>query len=197
MRKEFPYIINKEGQAIYFGKIISEERIDVLFQELINKVDWKNEVVIMFGKEIITKRKVAFYSDQKIEYRYAQKTKKGLTWLPVLLDIKNMVESFTHSSYNACLLNLYHDGNEAMGWHADNESEIQPNSSIASLSLGAERRFLFKNRATKETTAVLLENGSLLEMKGAIQKNWLHSLPKASKINTPRINLTFRQMIIK
>ena len=197
MNKDFPYIINKEGQAIYFGKIISEEQINVFFEELINKIDWKNEVVVMFGKEITTKRKVAFYSDPNIQYRYSQITKKGLTWIPILLQIKSIVESNTHTQYNACLLNLYHNGNEAMGWHADNEAEIKPNSSIASISLGATRKFSFKNKTTKETNSLLLENGSLLEMKGALQNHWLHSLPKSTKITTPRINLTFRQMITK
>ena len=195
MNKDFPYIINKEGQAIYFGRIISEEQINVFYEELINKIDWKNEVVVMFGKEITTKRKVAFYSEPNIQYRYSQRTKKGLSWIPMLLQIKNIVESYTQSQYNACLLNLYHNGNEAMGWHADNEVEIIPNSSIASLSLGAARKFSFKNKATKETISLLLENGSLLEMKGALQNHWLHSLPKSSKIIMPRINLTFRQMI--
>lgn len=195
MNKDFPYIINKEGQAIYFGKIISEEQINVFYEELINKIDWKNEVVVMFGKEITTKRKVAFYSDPNIQYRYSQRTKKGLTWIPLLLQIKSIVESFTHTQYNACLLNLYHNGNEAMGWHADNEVEIKPNSSIASISLGATRKFSFKNKITKETTSLLLENGSLLEMKGTLQNHWLHCLPKSTKITTPRINLTFRQMI--
>ena len=195
LNKEFPYIINKEGQAIYFGEIISEEQINVFYEELMNKIDWMNEVVVMFGKEITTKRKVAFYSDSNIQYRYSQRTKKGLTWIPILLQIKNIVESYTNTQYNACLLNLYHNGNEAMGWHADNEVEIMPNSSIASISLGAARKFSFKNKATKETISLQLENGSLLEMKGALQNHWLHSLPKSTKIITPRINLTFRQMI--
>lgn len=194
LNKDFPYIINKEGQAIYFGRIISEEQINVFYEELINKIDWKNEVVVMFGKEITTKRKVAFYSEPNIEYRYSQRTKKGLTWIPLLIQIKSIVESYTQAQYNACLLNLYHNGNEAMGWHADNEVEIIPNSSIASLSLGAARKFSFKNKTTKETNSLLLENGSLLEMKGALQNHWLHSLPKSSKIMMPRINLTFRQM---
>lgn len=197
MNKDFPYIINKEGQAIYFGKIISEEQINVFYEELINKIDWKNEVVVMFGKEITTKRKVAFYSDPNIQYRYSQRTKKGLEWISILLQIKSIVESYTQNQYNACLLNLYHNGNEAMGWHSDNEVEIMPNSSIASISLGAERKFSFKNKTTKETNTILLENGSLLEMKGELQNHWLHSLPKSTKIIMPRINLTFRQMIIK
>lgn len=197
MLKEIPYIINDNGEAIYFGKVFSEESIVSFFNELLNKIEWRNEEVIMFGKTIITKRKVAFYSNEGISYTYSNKTKTGITWTPVLNQLKAIVESYTHCKYNACLLNLYHNGDESMGWHSDDEKEIIPNSSIASISLGAARKFSFKNKVSKETLSVLLENGSLLEMKGALQKNWLHALPKASKINTPRINLTFRQMIIK
>ena len=148
----------------------------------------------MFGKEIITKRKVAFYSDPSIAYTYASKTKIGLPWGDPLIKLKNMVESVTKQAYNACLLNLYHNGEEAMGWHCDNEKEIVANSSIASLSIGATRKFSFKHKVTKETISIQLENGSLLEMKGTIQSHWLHALPKSKKITESRINLTFRQM---
>jgi alkylated DNA repair dioxygenase AlkB len=148
----------------------------------------------MFGKEIITKRKVAFYSDPSIAYTYSSRTKIGLPWKETLITLKNMVESITKEKYNACLLNLYHNGEEAMGWHCDNEKEIVANSSIASLSIGASRKFSFKHKVTKETISIQLENGSLLEMKGVIQQHWWHSLPKSKKINESRINLTFRQM---
>jgi alkylated DNA repair dioxygenase AlkB len=105
-----------------------------------------------------------------------------------------MVSHITKAPYNACLLNLYHDGSESMGWHTDNEKEIIPHSSIASLSLGAERKFSFKHKTTQETQSILLESGSLLEMAGEIQDHWLHALPKTKKILLPRINLTFRFM---
>jgi len=92
-------------------------------------------------------------------------------------------------------LNLYHDGNVGMGWHSDDEKSIEGNSAIASVSFGAERRFSFKHKQTKETISVLLENGSLLLMQDATQKNWLHGLPKSTKIILPRIDLTFRTMV--
>ena len=109
-------------------------------------------------------------------------------------EIKQLATSYTGSNYNACLLNLYHDGEEGMGWHSDDEKEIIPNSSIASLSFGAERKFAIKHKGTKETHSILLESGSLFEMLGSFQKHWLHSMPKSKKIIAPRINLTFRQM---
>jgi alkylated DNA repair dioxygenase AlkB len=195
MIRNFPNIINKDGEAHYFGMILNAEQIHNYFNELLHKIDWANEKLIMFGKEITTKRKVAFYADSLIEYTYSNKTKKGLEWTPLLIDIKQLVSSYTGSDYNACLLNLYHDGEEGMGWHSDDEKEIMPNSSIASLSLGAERKFAIKHKVSKEAQNILLENGSLLEMLGSFQKNWLHSMPKSKKIIAPRINLTFRQML--
>jgi alkylated DNA repair dioxygenase AlkB len=194
MHANIPNIINQDGQAHYFGIIVNAEQKHTYFNELLNKIEWTNEKLIMFGKEIITKRKVAFYGDSLMSYTYSNKTKQALAWTPLLLEIKNLTTSYTGSHYNACLLNLYHDGEEGMGWHSDDEKEIIPNSSIASLSFGAERKFAIKHKTTKETHSILLENGSLFEMLGSFQKHWLHSMPKSKKIIAPRINLTFRQM---
>ena len=194
MRTNIPNIINQDGQAHYFGIIVNAEQKHTYFNELLNKIEWTNEKLIMFGKEITTKRKVAFYGDSLMSYTYSNKTKQALAWTPLLLEIKNLTTSYTGSHYNACLLNLYHDGEEGMGWHSDDEKEIIPNSSIASLSFGAERKFAIKHKTTKETHSILLENGSLFEMLGSFQKHWLHSMPKSKKIIAPRINLTFRQM---
>lgn len=195
MNKNFPKIINKDGEVTYYGKIYTDELIRQYFDELSNKIIWEHEKVIMFGKEITTKRKVAFYANDGITYTYSQKIKVGKPWTPALLNIKKIVEEYTSQKYNACLLNLYHNGLEGMGWHSDDEKEIIQNSSIASLSLGADRKFSFKHKISKETLSIMLESGSLLEMKGVFQKNWLHALPKTTKALTPRINLTFRQMI--
>lgn len=187
-------ILYQDGIALYYEKAIPENQIKQLFDELFNNISWENERVIMFGKEIITKRKVAFYSDPSIAYTYSSRTKIGLPWKETLIILKNIVESVTKEKYNACLLNLYHNGEESMGWHCDNEKEIVANSSIASLSIGASRKFSFKHKVTKETISIQLGNGSLLEMKGTIQEHWWHSLPKSKKITESRINLTFRQM---
>ena len=194
MHTNIPNIINQDGQARYFGIILNAEQKHNYFNELLNKIEWTNEKLVMFGKEITTKRKVAFYGDSLMSYTYSNKTKQALTWTPLLMEIKQLATSQTGSNYNACLLNLYHDGEEGMGWHSDDEKEIIPNSSIASLSFGAERKFAIKHKATNQTHSILLENGSLFEMLGSFQKHWLHSMPKSKKIIAPRINLTFRQM---
>lgn len=194
MHSEIPNIINKDGIAVYYGCILNAETLPTIYENLFNRIDWQQDQIIMFGKAITTKRKVAFYADHSIDYTYSSVKKKGLPWTPELLQIKSLIESHTGAKYNACLLNLYHTGEEGMGWHCDDEKEIIINSSIASLSIGAARKFAFKHKITKETVAVMLENGSLLEMKGTIQQNWWHSLPKTKKVGSPRINLTFRQM---
>jgi alkylated DNA repair dioxygenase AlkB len=194
MDRDFPNIINKDGIAVYYGCILNAETLPTIYTNLFNKIAWQQDQIVMFGKAISTKRKVAFYADNHIDYTYSSVKKKSLPWTPELLQIKTLIESHTGAIYNACLLNLYHTGEEGMGWHSDDEKEIIVNSSIASLSIGAERKFAFKHKATKETVSVMLENGSLLEMKGSIQQNWWHSLPKTKKVGSPRINLTFRQM---
>ena len=189
-----PNILPQDGIALYYEKIVNDDEVKQLYDALLNNIHWENERVIMFGKEIVTKRKVAFFSDPSISYRYASKTKIGLPWTSTLLIIKIIVESITKESYNACLLNLYHNGEESMGWHSDNEKEIIANSSIASLSLGANRKFSFKHKVSKETVSIELEDGSLLEMKGSVQTHWWHALLKSKKVTAARINLTFRQM---
>ncbi|HKL91257.1 MAG TPA: alpha-ketoglutarate-dependent dioxygenase AlkB, partial [Allomuricauda sp.] len=155
----------------------------------------EQDVVHMFGKRIETKRKVAWYGDQPFEYTYSNSTKKALLWTPELLAIKNLTEKFTEETYNSCLLNLYHSGEEGMGWHSDDEKELKPNGAIASLSFGAERKFAFKHKESKEKVGLTLDHGSLLVMKGTTQSNWLHRLPPTKLVKLPRINLTFRTVV--
>jgi len=109
--------------------------------------------------------------------------------------IKDKVEKASSETYNSCLLNLYHNGEEGMGWHTDNEKELKKEGAIASVSFGAVRKFAFKHKKTQEKVELTLDNGSLLVMKGTTQSHWLHRLPPSKKITTPRINLTFRTII--
>jgi alkylated DNA repair dioxygenase AlkB len=111
-----------------------------------------------------------------------------------LLEIKQLVEEKTGATYNSCLCNLYHSGKEGMAYHSDGEKMLEESHSIASVSFGAERRFLLRHKGDKTTIAIDLANGSLLEMKGETQKNWLHKLATTTKIDTPRVNLTFRKI---
>lgn len=115
-----------------------------------------------------------------------------MPWTKELVELKQMIEDKTGEKFNSCLLNLYYNGDEGMSWHSDAEKELKKYGTIGSLSLGAERKFTFKHKETKETISLILENGSLLLMKGHTQTSWLHRLPPTKLISTPRINLTFR-----
>lgn len=146
----------------------------------------------MFGKEIITEREVAWYGDEPSAYTYSGTTRQALPWTHALLLLKKLVERTTNRTYNSCLLNYYPNGNQGMGWHSDDEPEMHHQSGIASVSLGAERKFVFKHKKQPQKVELMLASGSLLLMEGATQTHWLHSLPKSRKIASPRINLTFR-----
>lgn len=192
---KFVNVLNKDGEANYYGKIMSTSEANTYYNLLLNNIKWKNDEALYQGKHIVTRRKVAWYGDQGFLYTYSNTTKQAIPWTNELLDLKRKIELITNSLFNSCLLNLYHNGNEGMTWHSDDEKSLGKNTFIASLSFGAERKFSFKHKRTKQTISLLLENGSLLLMKGNTQLNWLHSLPLSTKIINPRINLTFRTII--
>lgn len=185
-----------DGTVNYFGKIISLQEANYYFDILINTIKWQNDEAVIFGKHIIIARKVAWYADANFQYTYSNTTKQALAWTKELLELKTISEKLTNEKYNSCLLNLYHNGSEGMAYHSDDEKALKKNGSIASLSFGVERKFLFKHKTNKQTISILLEHGSLLVMKDQTQTNWLHRLPTTTKINSPRINLTFRQMVV-
>lgn len=184
-----------DGTVNYFGKIFSKQEAEIYFKLLINKIEWKNDESIMFGKRIITKRKVAWYGDKPFEYTYSNTTKKALPWTDELLQLKNKIELVTGETFNSCLLNLYHSGEEGMAWHSDGEPDLKKNGAIASVSFGAERKFAFKHKRTGDKVELILQHGSLLIMKDETQTFWLHRLPPTKKIMQPRINLTLRTII--
>ena len=182
-----------DGTVHYFGVVCPNA--DDYYRILLSGLDWKNDEAIIFGKYIQTKRKVAWYGDSAFSYTYSGIQKTALPWTAALRELKALCEKISGETYNSCLANLYHDGQEGMAWHSDGEKDLQPNGAIASLSLGAERKFSFKHKVSKEKIDILLENGSLLVMKGMTQTHWLHRLPPTSKVTTPRINLTFRKIL--
>ena len=184
-----------DGTVLYYGTVMSQTEANHYFNELFNTIDWKHDEAVIFGKHLITSRKVAWYGDQEFDYTYSNTTKKALPWTKELLELKKIAEEKTESTYNSCLLNLYHDGNEGMAWHSDGEKMLQKNGSIASFTFGAERKFAFKHKINKITTSLILEHGSLLEMKDETQTHWLHRLPPSVLVKRPRINLTFRTIL--
>lgn len=188
-------LLPKDGIVHYYGKIFTKEKSDFYYDYLFNRIPWENDEAVIFGKLIITKRKVAWFGDQPFEYTYSKRTKHAKLWTPELLELKKKCEEVTGETYNSCLLNLYHDGNEGMAYHSDAEKDLKKHGAIASLTFGAERKFLFKHKTENEKAEVFLENGSLLVMKGTTQDHWLHRLPTTTKVKSPRVNLTFRTIV--
>ncbi|MEZ7507774.1 alpha-ketoglutarate-dependent dioxygenase AlkB [Cloacibacterium sp. Arc13] len=188
-------LLPRHGTVHYYGKIFTKEQSEIYYVKLLNEINWQHDVVNILGKEIITKRKVVFLGDEGISYKYSGKTKIAENWLKFILEIKSTVEQISGEKFNACLLNYYHNGSEAMSWHSDNEKEILKHSAIASVSFGAERKFGFKHNFSKEEISLMLENGSLLIMKDETQIYWKHKLYTNVKITEPRINLTFRTIV--
>ncbi|TMM59211.1 alpha-ketoglutarate-dependent dioxygenase AlkB [Maribacter algarum] len=185
-------LLPKDGTVNYFGKVCNQSEANHYLEVLLNTIEWRNDEAIIFGKKIITKRKVAWYAEEPFEYTYSKTTKRALPWTKELLELKTMIEQKTGDTFNSCLLNLYHDGSEGMSWHSDGEKDLKKHGAIASLSFGAERKFSFKHKDTKERVDLYLKHGSLLLMKGTTQSHWLHRLPPTKLVSKLRVNLTFR-----
>lgn len=188
-------LLPMDGEVYYHGRIMESDVANRFLTELMQGIAWENDQAMIFGKKIITKRKVAWYGETTFSYTYSGITKQALLWTPALLELKTLAEKHSNETYNSCLLNLYHTGEEGMAWHSDGEKDLKKNGAIASLSFGAERKFAFKHKTSGEVINTLLEHGSLLVMQGTTQTHWLHRLPPTTKVTTPRINLTFRTII--
>ncbi|GGK75703.1 alpha-ketoglutarate-dependent dioxygenase AlkB [Rufibacter glacialis] len=164
-----------------------------LQEALTQKVAWRQEKIRMFGKQIDQPRLTAWYADAGKAYTYSGLIWEPLPWLPELTILRTALQELTGASFNSVLLNLYRHGQDSMGWHADDERELGQNPIIASVSLGQERTFSFRHRQQKDLKHTLvLPSGSLLLMAGPTQHFWLHQLPKTTKAQQPRLNLTFR-----
>jgi alkylated DNA repair dioxygenase AlkB len=188
-------LFNRDGVVEYLPSLFSSKESESLFSELLKTTPWQQDEVILFGQKRILSRKVAWMGDDGFSYSYSGTSKTAAPWTPALMLVKERVEQQTTQRFNSCLLNLYHDGSEGMGWHSDDEKTLGRNPVIASVSFGAERIFKLKHRKSKEVVSVLLEQGSLLIMKGETQHHWVHTMPKTKRVTTPRINLTFRQFV--
>ena len=187
-------LLPKDGTVNYFGKVFNKIETHFFYERLLNDIAWENDQALIFGKLIITKRKAAWYGDKPFNYTYSKITKTALPWTGDLLALKQKIEAVSGETFNSCLLNLYHNGDEGMAWHSDAEKDLKKNGAIASVSFGAERKFSFKHKLDKTTVSLTLLDGSLLIMKDETQTHWLHRLPPTKTIQEPRINLTFRMI---
>lgn len=182
-----------DAEIIYFPSFLSQEEADSLFNELLESTPWQQDEITVYGKKHLQPRLTALYGNEGKPYSYSNIIMQPHYWTLPLQKIKSLVESITGTNFTTVLLNYYRDGSDGNGWHADNEKELGINPIIASVSLGAHRNFQLRhNTDTAQRKNIILENGSLLLMKGAAQHFWKHQVPKTKKPIGPRINLTFR-----
>jgi alkylated DNA repair dioxygenase AlkB len=188
----FEKIDLNDGGLIYFPKFFNEDDANCYFNELLTKIDFKQNEVTIFGKVFLTPRLESFHSIENRFYTYSGNKLPSKAFDVTLQNLLEKVELATNSKFNCVLINLYRDGSDGNGWHADNEKELGPNPVIASLSFGTTRRFDLRNKITKEKFSIDLNSGDLLWMDNRIQNNYKHQIAKTKKVIKPRINLTFR-----
>ncbi len=182
-----------DAEIEYFPSFFDSEKSKELFTKLLDEVPWQQDDIIVFGKIHLQPRLTALYGNEGKPYGYSNIIMQPHSWSALIMFIKNEIETICQENFTTVLLNYYRNGRDSNGWHADNEKELGRNPVIASLSFGVERVFQLKHNSVKELKQnIILENGSLLIMKGATQHYWKHQIPKTAKEIGPRINLTFR-----
>ena len=188
----------QDGILNYFPNFLSENEANGYMELLLSEVQWRSDKIKMFGKEVTQPRLTGWYGDPGTVYTYSGLTMQPSRWTPALLELKSKVEQVCEQQFNSVLLNLYRTGRDHMSYHADDERELGSNPTIASLSLGQKRIFQIKHRHQKDLTPLKfdLASGSLIIMKGEMQKFWLHRINPTKKEVGPRINLTFRRIIL-
>lgn len=184
-----------EPSVLDFGSIYTATKAQGTFERLYEEVPWKNDTAFIYGKHIVTQRKVAWFGDTDFDYTYSNTSRTALPWTPLLQEIREFVEETCGFEYNSVLLNLYENGSEGMGWHSDDEKGLGVEPNIASLSFGATRRFDLRHKTSGETIKLPLQSGSLLVMSKQSQSCWRHQIPKQLRVTAPRINLTFRNYL--
>jgi len=184
-----------DARIEYFPKFIPMGERFSLFEWLLDNVPWQQDDIVMYGKKMPIPRLQAWFGDTNADYGYSGIRLTTLPWLPELMQLKTEIEHKTQSTFNAALVNLYRDGNDTVGWHSDDESELGHQPTIASISLGETREFQLKHKVSKEKLSIRLTSGSLLVMSGNTQHCWQHCVPRSKRVQSPRINITFRKII--
>lgn len=182
-----------DAEVIYYPAFINSNESLQLFKKLLEETPWQHDTIKLFGKTHLQPRLTAFYGAEDLSYSYSNIKMEAHSWTPTLLALKKSIETEAKTTFNSVLINLYRDGKDSNGWHADNEKELGINPIIGSLTLGSERFFHLKHTILAESKCkIKLENGSLLLMKGSTQHFYKHQIPKTKQQISPRINLTFR-----
>lgn len=190
-------LLPKDGEAYFYSAFFTAVESERLWNILQQNIVWKQEPVMIMGKEIMQPRLTAWYGDEGKSYGYTGITMHPLAWTDDLLFIKNRIEIISGQNFNSALLNFYRDGNDSVGWHRDNEKSLGIDPVIGSVSFGTSRTFYFRHYKDKKLKEkLMLTNGSFLLMAGHTQHNWLHSIQKEPLVKTSRINITFRRIVI-
>lgn len=182
----------RNGKFLYIENFFDKNVSDKYFQKLIETIDWQQQKMNMYGKEILFPRLTSWYGDNDKPYSFSGITLQPNEWNKELLEIKNKIETKVDVLFNSVLLNRYRDGNDSISWHTDAENELDKNPVIASVNFGQTRKFQLKHIETKEKIEIELTHGSLLIMEGELQHFWKHQVPKTTQKVKERINLTFR-----
>jgi len=196
MNEKIENLLPKQGAAYLHEGLFSVDESAKYMEELMTGIRWKQEPIVIFGKQVMQPRLTAWHGDSGKSYRYSGILMEPTPWNKTLLEIKAKIEKITGVTFNSALLNQYRHEKDSMGWHRDNEKELGMNPVIASVSFGEVRRFLFRHYLEKSLKKELyLNSGSLLMMSGETQKHWEHSISKQSTPVGPRINITFRTIL--
>lgn len=187
--------VDQDGEALLWDDFLTPEEAERLFAHLRDSLPWQSETIQIYGRAVPVPRRVCWIGDPDAVYTYSGITHEPLPWPPPLAELKEKIETFTGDRFNSVLANLYRNGNDAMGYHADNERELGREPVIASISLGAGRTFRLRHNRTKTRVDLVLNSGSLLLMRGRLQHCWRHSVPRTPAAVGPRINLTFRLIL--
>ncbi len=188
-------ILPGDGSALLIPDFISEQLADEILQELVHQISWEQQTLLMYGKYVSEPRLSTWHSNA-LPYTYSGSARTPQPWTDTLASLRSQCEQHTQHMFNGVLVNFYRDGNDHLGWHSDDELINGPEPLIASVSLGAERRFDLRHRDTGELVSAMLGHGSLLVMSGLSQKCWEHRIPKMPRIADPRVNLTFRHLVV-
>lgn len=182
----------QNGEFLFYPNFFSKKESDLFLQKLKNDIEWKQESMNMYGKQVNFPRLTAWYGDNDKPYSFSGITLTPKLWTKELYEIKEKIEPISKVNFNSVLLNRYRNGNDSISWHTDAEKELGTNPVIASVNFGAIRKFQLRHTKTKEKIDIQLTHGSLLVMQGELQHFWQHQVPKTKKNVTERINLTFR-----
>ena len=180
-----------DGIVNDYGNAFADEA-DTMLAWLLAEVPWQHDEIRLYGKRIVTARRIAWYGDDAFDYRYSGVNHRARLWTPPLRALRDRVSALVGVHFNSCLLNRYDDGSQGMAWHSDDEAELGPETVIASVSFGATRKFAFRHCQTRQKVEMMLRHGQLIVMRGQTRAYWQHALMKSTRVTQPRVNLTFR-----